>query len=255
MNRVSLLPLCLALLAGVADAGTRSVHVFVALADNKSQGIVPVPKKLGNGDDPRNNLYWGALYGVKAYFRRSDNWSLLSTIDNPSAGVLERCVFQHRRSQVVLIADAYRGAEIKRAITDFLAAAGGGNPRKLKVAKEAVPIHGGAHLVAYVGHNGLMEFSVGDGRIQSGPAGREAIVLACKSKQYFLPHLSRLKARPLLLTTGLMAPEAYTLEAALEAWVSGATGEDVRERAAAAYHKYQKCGLRAARRLFYSGGQ
>lgn len=30
---------------------TRTVHVFVALADNQYQGIVPVPPKLGNGDD------------------------------------------------------------------------------------------------------------------------------------------------------------------------------------------------------------
>jgi hypothetical protein len=54
-------------------------------------------------------------------------------------------------------------------------------------------------------------------------------------------------SKPLLLTTGLMAPEAYTLTAAIGAWVSGA---DVREAAAQAYHKYQKCGIRAARRLF-----
>ena len=41
------------------------VHVVVALCDNEHQGIVPVPATLGNGQDPRNNLYWGALYGVR----------------------------------------------------------------------------------------------------------------------------------------------------------------------------------------------
>ena len=39
----------------------RIVHVFVALADNVNQGIVPVPAKLGNGEDPVHNLYWGPL--------------------------------------------------------------------------------------------------------------------------------------------------------------------------------------------------
>jgi len=34
--------------------------VFVALADNFNQGIVPVSAKLGNGDNPKTNLYWGA---------------------------------------------------------------------------------------------------------------------------------------------------------------------------------------------------
>lgn len=39
----------------------RIIHVFVALADNVNQGIVPVPAKLGNGEDPVHNLYWGPL--------------------------------------------------------------------------------------------------------------------------------------------------------------------------------------------------
>jgi len=48
-----------------------TVHVFVALADNKNQGIVPVPARLGNGQDPANNLYWGAAFGVKTFFKRA----------------------------------------------------------------------------------------------------------------------------------------------------------------------------------------
>ncbi len=54
-----------------------AVHVFVALADNEHQGIVPVPARLGNGDDPDHNLYWGSAYGVKTFFARSVEWSLI----------------------------------------------------------------------------------------------------------------------------------------------------------------------------------
>ena len=56
------------LLASLAQAQTQRplvVHVTVALCDNEHQGIVPVPRAIGNGKDPRNNLYWGADYGVK----------------------------------------------------------------------------------------------------------------------------------------------------------------------------------------------
>jgi hypothetical protein len=49
-----------------------------------------------------------------------------------------------------------------------------------------------------------------------------------------------------------MAPEAYTLKAALDAWIAGESAEGTRERAAAAYAKYQKCSMVAARRLFSS---
>jgi hypothetical protein len=42
------------------------IHVFVALADNASQGIVPVSARLGNGEDPEHNLYrWGSAFGVE----------------------------------------------------------------------------------------------------------------------------------------------------------------------------------------------
>jgi hypothetical protein len=50
-----------------------------------------------------------------------------------------------------------------------------------------------------------------------------------------------------------MAPEAYTLKSALDAWILGENNEQIRERAAAAYDKYQKCGLNPARRLMATG--
>ena len=34
-----------------AEQAPRVVHVFVALADNENQGIVPVSPRLGNGED------------------------------------------------------------------------------------------------------------------------------------------------------------------------------------------------------------
>jgi hypothetical protein len=50
-----------------------------------------------------------------------------------------------------------------------------------------------------------------------------------------------------------MAPEAYTLKAALDGWIAGENREQIRDRAAEAYDKYQKCGARAARRLLTTG--
>lgn len=111
---------------------------------------------------------------------------------------------------------------------------------------------GHSHLVVYVGHNGLMDFSL---EAQAPPAkdspAKSAIALACASRAYFTDHLRVAGAHPLLLTTGLMAPEAYTLDAAIRSWVANGTTAAVIEGAAAAYHRYQQCGLTAARRLFW----
>ena len=47
-----------------------------------------------------------------------------------------------------------------------------------------------------------------------------------------------------------MAPEAYTLKAALDGWMLNENPEEIRRRAAAAYAQYQRCSLAAALRLF-----
>jgi hypothetical protein len=109
--------------AQTANPGSRTIHVIVALCDNQYQGIVPVPKYLGDGDNPATNLYWGAAYGVKTFFKRSEKWKLLSENLKPTSAILERCVFQY--DGVVLVADAYRGREIKTAIANFFSYAAG----------------------------------------------------------------------------------------------------------------------------------
>lgn len=50
-----------------------------------------------------------------------------------------------------------------------------------------------------------------------------------------------------------MAPEAYTLKAAIDGWILKESSNQIRERAAKTYHKYQKCGLRAAKNLLVTG--
>jgi len=241
----------------VAQSPARTIHVFVALADNKSQGIVPVAATLGNGDDPVRNLYWGSAYGVKTFFSRSGDWELLPALPKPKSEVLERCVFKYESQNVYLIADAYQGKQIKQAIIDFLEAAAGANPEKVTVAigsqKLVLDGRGGANLVAYVGHEGFMDFQLPSLPQKKNDNQRDAIILACISKSYFAVPLRTAGASPLVWTTGLMAPEAYTLKSAIDGWILKESNGQIRERAAAAYSKYQKCSLNAARRLLVTG--
>ncbi|MCP4137887.1 MAG: hypothetical protein GY754_43395 [bacterium] len=231
----------------------KTIHVFVALCDNKNQGIVPVPPRIGNGEDARNNLYWGAAAGVKTYFRRSKNWRLIRTIKNPSPAILERVVFKHKRKKVILAADAYRGIKIKKTIIDFLNASAGSNIQKIRIGKQSLSIGGGANLLAYIGHDGLMDFSLDSYPERQNRKKREVIILACVSKTYFRNAVQKAGAVPVLWTTGLMCPEAYTLKSAIDGWIKKESNRKIRLRAAKAYHKYQKCGLRAAKRLLVTG--
>lgn len=254
---VSLLCLLMGTHAPAQNPQRRTIHVFVALADNQHQGIVPVPARLGNGLDPAHNLYWGAAAGVKTFFVRSSDWVLLNCGEKPKPEILERCVFKRRETEDYLVADAYRGDEIRQTILDFFnAAAGAGEETiNLRVASRAVKLTagGGSDLVAYVGHDGLMDFRLPSVPEKKNETHRDAIILACDSKQFFAEPLRSAGAYPLLWTTGLMAPEAYTLKAALDGWIQRESGEQIRGRAAIAYDQYQKCGLRGARHLFASG--
>jgi hypothetical protein len=241
----------------LAQASPRTVHVFVALADNINQGIVPVAKILGNGEDALHNLYWGSAYGVKTFFSRSADWQLLSSGGKPKDEILERCVFKHRTANVYLIADAYRGREIQTAIQNFFDAAAGVSSGQITVKDGGqmvtLNIRGDANLVAYIGHDGLMDFKLPRIPKKKNTSQRQAIILACASKAYFGEPLRASGAYPLLWTTNLMAPEAYTLKSALDGWILGESNEQIRERGAEAYAKYQKCGIGAARRLMVTG--
>jgi hypothetical protein len=239
-----------------AQTKPRVVHVFVALADNEHQGIVPVPAVLGNGEDPARNLYWGAAFGVRTFFKNSPEWKELLSFKKPNSSVLERSIFQHKGDGVLLVADAYRGSEIKQALTDFLRAAAGIPDKESAsvgvIAGVVFQVPATADLAVYVGHDGLMDFPLTVDFASRPESNRSAIILACASRSYFRTLLRASGATPLLWTNGLMAPEAYTLKAALEGWIQQESKEEIRKRAAAAYARYQKCSDAAALRLFSS---
>lgn len=233
-------------------------HVVVALCDNLYQGIVPVKPSLGNGQRPRTNLYWGAAFGLKTYLTRS-GWKLVGSHQPPRPEILERIVLSREASfvgrpvRLFVVADAWNGKEMRPAIDAFLAFSAGRDAEKVHLGDTEIDAGGAAHLIAFVGHNGLMDFSLerAPAAVATAPA-RTSVALACASQPYFVPHLASGGSFPLLFTTGLMAPEAYTLDAALMSWFGGQDVTAVHEAVAAAYHRYQKCGLDAARRLFWT---
>ena len=228
------------------------IHVFVALCDNEHQGIIPVPKAIGNGQDPANNLYWGCDYGVKSFFKNKTEWQLVATRKNLHNHILERCIFKHKNNNSYLVADAYDGAFIKQCTTDFIEACAGAR-KDTAILKDTLGIAGNASVLAYIGHDGLMDFKLTNTPHKQDKQQREAIILACKSKWYFADIIQKTGAKPLLWTTQLMCPEAYTLDAVLSGWMKKETDAQIHLRAASAYSKYQHCSVKAASNLLVTG--
>lgn len=235
------------------DKNTRTIHVLVALCDNKYQGIVPVPEKIGNGQNPDQNLYWGAGYGVRTYFTKSKEWKLLKSEKKDSIR-MERLIFQNAADKnYYLVADAYDGQYIKNCTKHFLYSSSGQMKDAIAINNTKIGVYGNAQLVSYIGHDGLMDFQLSESFKNTDGKTRDCIILACYSKRFFSPLLRDAQANPLVWTSHLMAPEAYILHDALTGYIRNESTEQIRSRAALAYSKYQKCSVKAARNLLVTG--
>lgn len=213
----------------------KTIRVFVALCDNETQAIAKVNPRIGNGDDPPSNLYWGCSDGLSAYFKKSYLWKLTKSETKPSEKILERLTFTHTQlKNVTLVAEAYRGSEMKQCLIDFFEATSSSQSPDVK-------------LVAFIGHNGLMENEIPE---PEGSAKRDAIVLGCLTHSYFSPKLAKIGVRPVLMTRSLMYPGSFLLHDALEGYLRNEPPSQLRERAARAYAKNQKISVSAARTIF-----
>ncbi len=222
-----------ALVSLTANAREKSIRVFIALCDNGSQGIAPVPEKIGDGNKPADNLYWGCSDGFGPVFRRSAHWKSNEAVSRQDGDILEERTLSHPRSGAKLQVSAYRGTAIKDCLAAF----------------EAALVSGQHDLVAFIGHNGLMDFTL---ELPTAPAENQTkvIVLCCKSREWFAPRLATLKATPVLLTEQFMYPGAFLLHDALESWLSGGKQADIRSAAAGAYSRNQKISRKAALGVF-----
>ena len=234
------------------DTSFKTIHVFVALCDNKFQGIVPVPSKIGNGQDPDNNLYWGCAFGIRTYFKKSAEWKQVK-FQKLDSLKLERIVFKHISKNWYLIVEAYNGKYIETCTKDFLKSSAGIQKDTIHINDKVIGTHGNALLLAYIGHDGLMDFQLTESFVNKDAIRRNCIVLACYSKSYFSPHLKNANVNPLVWTTGLMCPEAYTLHDAISSFLNNQSEVEIRIKAAQAYSKYQKCSEKAAKSLLVTG--
>jgi hypothetical protein len=216
------------------------IYVIVSLVDNVSQGIEPVPAKIGNGDDPRSNLYWGAAYGVKTFLSKANGWRKLGCEKDISDIILERCQFAWL-DKLTVTADAYRGSRIDQAMFDFMQQAAT-PPNATK-----------REMVVFIGHDGLMD-AQNQPIIEHFPKhtehDKQAVVLSCMSEEFFSKHLLAAGSKPVVTTFSYMAPEAYVLEAVARGFANQASEAELRSSAGAAYAKYQRISAKAGNAIF-----
>ncbi len=214
-------------------AAPKKVAVFVALCDNASQGIAPVPAKIGDGNKPSENLYWGCTDGLPTCLKASKSWKLLKKETPADTRILERCTFTDTAGTIELTVEGWRGSEIASCLSAF----------------ENALVSGNHDLCAFIGHNVLMDGAINElGKRAAKPV--DAIVLCCQSESYFKKRLTSLGARPVLLTTQFMYPGGFLLRDTLPLWAKGSSLADLQSAAGASYARNQKISIKAGTGVF-----
>lgn len=214
--------------------------------------------KLGDGDNPATNLYWSTTPGFGSWFaRRTSGWKrvlLQQAGDTGDPDIL--AVHVYRRSvatppvwkkrgapaklEIDLVVRAWRGTAIDRALAAYAADLSGGAARTLTLAdKTTLAAGGAAQIVAWVGHNRLMDVEP-YAWPAPGTSTKGAIAIACHTAAYMEQAVPSPTRVPLLMTRDFLFANAAPLEATVLAFAAGGGYSTIRVAAATAYAGVRK---------------
>ena len=241
--------------ADILDGKPLVVQVHVPLCDKNI--IHCGNEKLGDGDNPGTNLYWSTSGGFKGWFKAASGWKRVHRSKSASGAILEKIVWRKtvsptrrwrslsvRRSfDVYVVAFAWRGRDISRAIDRYVDDLYGADPTPITLS-DNVELQAGAaaHVIAYVGHNGWMDIPPYDWQAAARKKSKRrkaTIAVACLTADYLAQPIAASHRVPLLMTTSLLFAGAHSFEGAVSAFARGDDLASIRTAAAKNHAKGQ----------------
>ena len=243
-------------IADLADGRPLVAEVHVPLCDNS---IIPCGNaKLGDGNNPDTNLYWSTTPGFGAWFsRRGSGWKRVlhqrgdatGNSDVVAVDVYRRTIatpasWRKRgapaKFELDVVVHGWRGTSIDKALAAYASDVSDGSARSLVLDdKTKLAAGGAAQLVAWVGHNRLMDLE----RYKwpsPAKAVKGTIAIACHTAAYMEAEVSGATRVPLLMTRDFLFANAAPLEATVLAFAGGGTYGRMRLDAATAYAKIRE---------------
>ena len=207
------------------------VEVHVPLCD---KSIIPCGNdKLGDGENPETNLYWSTTPGFGRWFnRKGGGWKrikLAKPDDTGDKDVLALHVYRRtmrspsawRKAgapatfELDIVVRGWRGTAIDKALATYAKDISGGAARSIALADDTTLEAGGAaQLVAWVGHNRLMDLESFDWPAPSKDV-KGTIAIACHTAAYMEDSVPAATRVPLLMTKDFLFANAAPLEAAV----------------------------------------
>ena len=245
------------------------VEVHVPLCDNTI--IACGNAKLGDGDNPETNLYWSTTPGFGSWFnRKNGGWKRVLKLREGETGdkdVLALHVYRRTantpaawrkrgappKMEIDIVVHGWRGTAIDRALAAYAADISGEGSRTITLNKaderrtrssaasdakdgdkSTLEAGGAAQIVAWVGHNRLMDLEPFQWPAP-GKATKGTIAIACHTAAYMEDNVPSATRVPLLMTRDFLFANAAPLEAAVLAFASGGSYSKIRLDAATAY--------------------
>lgn len=231
------------------------IEVHVPLCDNTI--IRCGNAKLGDGDNPETNLYWSTTPGFGEWFaRKGGGWKRVVKQHAGETGDNDiLAVHAYRRSittptawrkagapktfELDIVIHGWRGSAIDRALAAYAADAAGQATRPVTLDDGSkLEAGGAAQIVAWVGHNRLMDLDHYDWPAPSSTV-KGTIAIACDTATYMKADVPAATRVPLLMTSDFLFANAAPLEAAVLAYVGGGGYGQIRRDAATAYAEVQ----------------
>lgn len=231
------------------------VQVHVPLCDND---IIPCGNaRLGDGDNPDTNLYWSTSPGFGRWFgRKKSGWKQMLEGDGDGGDVLEVRVFRRsvsaskawrsagapKKFDVYVVAYAWRGEAIDAALAAYADDLYGAGARTITLDDGTELAAGGAaRIVAYVGHNRLMDVDAypWPEAAEDAPT-KGAVAIACHTAAYMDEAVPSSERVPLLMTRDFLFANAAPLEGAVLSFAEGGDYGAIRKAAATGYATAQK---------------
>lgn len=244
-------------IADVAAGRPLVAQVHVPLCDNRV--LACGNAKLGDGDHPDTNLYWATTPGFGEWFaRRRSGWTRVLKLDAAGSGDPDvLAIHVYRRSvtapaawvkrgapaklEVDIVVYGWRGTAIDRALAAYATDSSGAGVRALTLADGTQLAAGGAaQLVAWVGHNRLMDLESYTWPAPAATVPVGTIAIACHTAAYMERDVPAATRVPLLMTRDFLFANAAPLEAAVLAFARGGGYRQLRSAAATAYAGVQQ---------------
>jgi hypothetical protein len=212
-------------------------------------------QKLGDGDNPDTNLYWSTTPGFGEWFsRRGSGWKRVVHRRDLDADVLALDVYRRTMRtpaawkkrgapatyELDIVVHGWRGKSIDRALAAYARDVSGGPARTIALDdKSTLDAGGAAQIVAYVGHNRLMDLDT-YAWPKPGAAVQGTIAIACHTAAYMESTVAGSTRVPLLMTRDLLFSNAAPFEATVLAFAAGNDYAAMRLDATTAYADVQK---------------